>query len=59
MMKDQYCIIIWNNDKHSFNELMLLMCDWTIWAKDEVFDIAHRVDEFGGKIVDMNTNASS
>lgn len=58
MMKDQYCVIVWNDDKHSFDELMLLMCDSTIWAKDEASDIAHRVDEFGREIVDMNANVA-
>lgn len=56
MMKDQYCVIVWNDDKHSFDELMLLVCDSTIWQKEEASDIAHRVDEFGREIVDMNTN---
>jgi E3 ubiquitin-protein ligase UBR1 len=58
MMKDQYCIVIWNDDKHSFDELMLFVCDSTIWAKDEASDIAHRVDDFGREIVDMNANVA-
>jgi E3 ubiquitin-protein ligase UBR1 len=58
MMKDQYCVIVWNDDKHSFDELMLLVCDSTIWAKEEASDIAHRVDEFGREIVDMNANVT-
>jgi E3 ubiquitin-protein ligase UBR1 len=58
MMKDQHCVIVWNDDKHSFDELMLLMYDSTIWPKEEASDIAHRVDEFGREIVDMNANVT-
>ena len=56
MMKDQFCVIVWNDDKHSFDELMLLVCESTLWQKEEASDISHRVDEFGREIVDMNTN---
>ncbi|KAF7982421.1 hypothetical protein HWV62_28541 [Athelia sp. TMB] len=56
MQKEQYCVVVWNDDKHSFEELMLLVADSTIWSKDDASDVAHRVDEIGREIVDMNTN---
>jgi E3 ubiquitin-protein ligase UBR1 len=58
MMKDQYCIIVWNDDKHSFDELMVLVCDSTIWYEEDAYAIAHKVDEFGREIVDMNANVT-
>jgi len=58
MVKDQYCVIVWNDDKHSFDELMLLVCESTIWQLAEASDIAHRIDEFGREVVDMNTNVT-
>ncbi|KAL0058621.1 E3 ubiquitin-protein ligase ubr1 [Marasmius tenuissimus] len=29
ILKDQYCVIIWNDDKHSFDEVIKLICDLT------------------------------
>jgi E3 ubiquitin-protein ligase UBR1 len=58
LMKDQYCVIVWNDDKHSFDELMVLVCDSTIWQMEEASDIAHKVDEVGREIVDMNANVT-
>jgi E3 ubiquitin-protein ligase UBR1 len=58
MMKDQYCVIVWNDDKHSFEEVIQLVCETTSRTKEEASDIAHRIDELGREIVDMNTNVS-
>lgn len=58
MMKDQYCVIVWNDDKHSFEEVIQLICETTNRTKGEASDIAHRIDELGREIVDMNTNVS-
>ncbi|KAG6903527.1 hypothetical protein DXG01_017232, partial [Tephrocybe rancida] len=35
MMKDQYCVVIWNDDKHSFEELIKLLCDMTNRTREE------------------------
>jgi E3 ubiquitin-protein ligase UBR1 len=58
MMKDQYCVLIWNDDKHSFDEVIKLICDITDRSKEEATELAHRIDEQGREIIDMNTNAT-
>jgi len=56
MMKDQYCVIIWNDDKHSFEEVTKLICDTTNRSREDALELAHRIDEQGRDIVDMNVN---
>ncbi|KAE9403494.1 hypothetical protein BT96DRAFT_917440 [Gymnopus androsaceus JB14] len=46
MMKDQYCIMIWNDDKHSFDEVIKLLSS----------ESAHRIDENGRDMVQMGTD---
>lgn len=58
MMKDQYCVVVWNDDKHSFEEVTQLVCDTTNRTKEQASDIARRIDENGREIVDMNTNVT-
>jgi E3 ubiquitin-protein ligase UBR1 len=58
MMKDQYCVLIWNDDKHSFEEVIKLICDTTSRSREDATEIAHRVDEQGREIIDMNTDAT-
>lgn len=57
MMKDQYCVVIWNDDKHSFEEVIKLLCDMTNRTREEATAVANRIDENGREIIDMNTNA--
>ena len=58
MMKDQYCVLIWNDDKHSFEEVIKLISDVTSRSRQEAVDIVHRIDEQGREIIDMNANVS-
>lgn len=58
MIKDQYCVIIWNDDKHSFDEVIKLICDVTSRSREEAADIASRIDDQGREIIDMNTNVT-
>jgi E3 ubiquitin-protein ligase UBR1 len=58
MMKDQYCVLIWNDDKHSIDETVHLVCDCTNRSREEAFDMINRLDEFGREIIDMNTNVT-
>ncbi|KAL4064755.1 hypothetical protein V8B97DRAFT_1875789 [Scleroderma yunnanense] len=58
MQKDQYCIVLWNDDKHSFDEVIQLLCDTTNRERAEAANLAHIIDESGREIVDMNTNAA-
>ncbi|KAG6327509.1 hypothetical protein ID866_11580, partial [Astraeus odoratus] len=58
MQKDQYCIVLWNDDKHSFDEVIQLICDTTNRDWKEASALAHAIDEFGREIVDMNANVT-
>jgi E3 ubiquitin-protein ligase UBR1 len=58
MMKDQYCVIVWNDDKHSFEEVTKLISDTTNRSREEALNLAHRIDEQGREIIVMNTNAT-
>ncbi|ESK86483.1 hypothetical protein Moror_9888 [Moniliophthora roreri MCA 2997] len=56
MMKDQYCVIVWNDDKHSFDEVIKLICDLTGRSREEAAEITQRIDENGREIIDMSTD---
>ncbi|KAG6853526.1 hypothetical protein C0991_003446 [Blastosporella zonata] len=58
MMKDQYCVVIWNDDKHSFEEVIKLLCDMTNRTREEAAVVANRIDENGREIIEMNTNVT-
>ncbi|KAL0063833.1 E3 ubiquitin-protein ligase ubr1 [Marasmius tenuissimus] len=58
MLKDQYCVIIWNDDKHSFDEVIKLICDLTGRARDEAAEMTLRIDENGREIIEMNTDVT-
>ena len=58
MQKDQYSIIIWNDDKHSFEEVIQCICDTTNCDRKEATTMAHAIDEHGCEIIDMNTNVA-
>lgn len=56
MMKDQYCVVLWNDDKHSFDEVIKILCDMTNRTHDDATALANRIDENGREVIDMNTN---
>ena len=56
MLKDQYCVIIWNDDKHSIKEVAQLIHDSTGQSLDEAHQIVLRIDKDGCDLVDMNSN---
>jgi E3 ubiquitin-protein ligase UBR1 len=58
MSKDQYCVILWNDDKHSFDEVIKLLCDMTNRSREEAAALAHRIDQNGREIIDMNANVT-
>lgn len=58
MMKDQYCVILWNDDKHSFDEVIKILCDMTNRSREEASELANRIDENGREVIDMNTNVT-
>lgn len=56
MMKDQFCVVLWNDDKHSFDEVIRLLVDMTGRTREEASDIADKIDEYGREIIEMNSN---
>ena len=56
MQKDQYSVIIWNDDKHSFDEVIQLVCDTTNRDRKDATAMAHAIDEHSREVIDMNTN---
>ncbi|KAJ6608860.1 hypothetical protein B0H10DRAFT_2166482 [Mycena sp. CBHHK59/15] len=58
MLKDHYCVVIWNDDKHSYEEVVKLIADVTDCSRDVAYDIVRRIDENGREVVDMNTDTA-
>ncbi|KAH9947349.1 hypothetical protein B0H21DRAFT_339112 [Amylocystis lapponica] len=58
MLRDTFCVVVWNDDKHSFEELVKLLCDLTYRSREEVTEIVNRIDDQGREVVDMNTNVT-
>jgi E3 ubiquitin-protein ligase UBR1 len=58
MMKDQFCVVIWNDDKHSIDEVIQLVCDSTTHSREEAAEIVHRIDENGREVIDMSTHVA-
>ncbi|KAF4623369.1 hypothetical protein D9613_001400 [Agrocybe pediades] len=56
MMKDQYCVVLWNDDKHSYDEVTKLLMDMTNRSPEEAAAAVRRLDEQGREIIDMNSN---
>jgi E3 ubiquitin-protein ligase UBR1 len=56
MMKDQYCVVLWNDDKHSFDDVIKLLCDTTGRTREEANEVAIKVDDQGREVIDMNAN---
>jgi E3 ubiquitin-protein ligase UBR1 len=55
-MKDQYCVILWNDDKHSHDEVVRLLCDLTGRSLEDAKAVEKRMEEIGRDVVDMNSN---
>ncbi|KAF8653558.1 hypothetical protein AX16_003895 [Volvariella volvacea WC 439] len=58
MSKDQYCVVVWNDDKHSFDEAARILSSYTNRSKEEASELAHRIDDEGREIIDMDVNAT-
>ena len=56
MMKEQYCMVLWNDDKHSFDEVIKILCDLTNRTREEASDITHKTDGNGREIIEMGTD---
>jgi E3 ubiquitin-protein ligase UBR1 len=51
MTKDLFSVVLWNDDKHSFDEVVKLLSDLTGRSREEALELAHRIDEHGREIV--------
>lgn len=58
MMKDNYCIVVWNDDKHSFDEVTKIIVDLTNRTQEDAAALVRRIDEQGREIIDMNSNVT-
>ena len=56
MMKDQFCVVLWNDDKHSFAEVIQLLQDLTGRTTEEASEVTDRIDDQGRDIIEMNSN---
>ncbi|KAI0367458.1 hypothetical protein BV20DRAFT_970410 [Pilatotrama ljubarskyi] len=58
LMHDQFAIIVWNDDKHSFDEVIELLHDITNRSREEASQIADRIDEQGRDIIEMSGHSA-
>uniref|UniRef100_A0A8H8CS44 E3 ubiquitin-protein ligase n=1 Tax=Psilocybe cubensis TaxID=181762 RepID=A0A8H8CS44_PSICU len=56
MMKDQYCIVLWNDDKHSYDEVTKILIDLTNRTHEDAAALVRKIDEQGREIIDTNSN---
>ncbi|EIN13143.1 hypothetical protein PUNSTDRAFT_56352 [Punctularia strigosozonata HHB-11173 SS5] len=56
LTKDVYCVVLWNDDKHSFDEVIQLAIDTTGRPRAEAAEIARRVDELGRDVLECGNN---
>jgi E3 ubiquitin-protein ligase UBR1 len=56
MMKDQFCVVLWNDDKHSFDEVIQLLMDLTGRTREDASIVADNIDEHGREVIEMNSN---
>ena len=58
LMHDLFSVVIWNDDKHSFDEVIELLHDITSRTREEAAQVADRIDEHGRDIIEISTNMS-
>ncbi|KAJ7691341.1 hypothetical protein B0H17DRAFT_1169139 [Mycena rosella] len=56
MLKDHYCVVLWNDDKHSYDEITTLLADLTHCPRQRASDLARLIDEHGRAVVDSGTD---
>lgn len=58
LLHDLFSVVIWNDDKHSFDEVIELLYEVTSRTREEALQVADRVDEQGRDIIEISTNAT-
>lgn len=56
MMKDQYCVVLWNDDQDSYEETIQILCDVTNRTREDASALVRRLDENGREVIDLNAN---
>jgi E3 ubiquitin-protein ligase UBR1 len=51
LLKDHYCVVLWNDDKHSYEEIATLLADLMGVYRDETAMLVRRLDEDGRVVV--------
>ncbi|KAI0719055.1 hypothetical protein C8T65DRAFT_604021 [Cerioporus squamosus] len=58
LMHDLFAVVLWNDDKHSVEEVIDLLHDITNRPRDEASLVVDRIDEQGREIIEMSTNTA-
>lgn len=53
--REQYCVVLWNDDKHSFDEVEGLLKELLNRTKDEAHQSSARVDDLGRDVIETTT----
>ncbi|KAH9972888.1 hypothetical protein BGW80DRAFT_1459609 [Lactifluus volemus] len=56
MMKVQYCVVLWNDEKHSFAEVINLLRSLTLTPQEKATEITNRIDDPGREVIEMSTD---
>ena len=55
LVKDLYAVLVWNDEKHSFDEVIRHITDTCGISLEEAISLTAKVDETGRAIVEMDT----
>ncbi|KAJ7220823.1 hypothetical protein GGX14DRAFT_432210 [Mycena pura] len=56
VLKDHYCVVLWNDDKHSYEEITELLADLTHISHDDAAELTRQIDENGREVVSSSTD---
>ncbi|KAJ7650236.1 hypothetical protein FB45DRAFT_986384 [Roridomyces roridus] len=48
---EHYSVVVWNDDKHSFEEITKLLMDLTHLSRDHAVEMCHDIDENGREVI--------
>ncbi|KAF8584966.1 hypothetical protein K439DRAFT_1633097 [Ramaria rubella] len=52
--KEYYAVLLWNDDRHSFEEVIQSVCEATGCSREVASDVTNRIDEEGRDIIEMS-----
>ncbi|PWZ03008.1 hypothetical protein BCV70DRAFT_9664 [Testicularia cyperi] len=52
----QYAVVLWNDEKHSFSQVIDIVTDATGRSEHEAKNVAERVDKHGREIIEVSTD---